>query len=558
MIIVSKHFTSLTIYLLKVVFLVGCLLSCQNTSISTNMDIVNKSGNDIDSLYNLAKQTKNDSLLNISLKSLIKKTYRKKNWKLFHKYRKEHLLLSARIGDTTSFARTLEYTAGYFKKVHKIDSAYYYYTQSLELHKATKDSLNIGFGLLNLAIIERSLRDYSLSIYNLKQSLLYMKGKAKPRRIASSYNSIGNNYTNMKVYDSAVIYLNKSLNLRKNLKNPAYYIQSLNNLGSVYKYKRDYQRAVRYYTEALSYNEILSKYPKTKAILIDNRAHSLFLINKNDKTVKKQFLRSLTIRDSINDIYGKAVSYIHLAEFYKYYNKFSKAKKYLNKAYTITKNINDYKNRLEVLKLQILLNKGEEKEKALQYYNHIRDSLDFTDKMKLTKLYALKEKAAKKDVVISTLQKFINKQGSNIKTIIGLLIILLLGFLFFIYKKRREKKLLKTELDKKTLQVYAMKDHHSEDLNEEYIEDFHHTLKIKYKLSKENIEFWKIYIKNLSQKEQLEFLKIKKDALDKRRFSLKQKLEQKRGVKYPRFTSKVALRIYKNEVMLFKNTYSKT
>mgnify|MGYP000492385528 CR=1 FL=1 len=139
----------------------------------------------------------------------------------------------------------------------------------------------------------------------------------------------------------------------------------------------------------------------------------------------------------------------------------------------------------------------------------------------------------------------------------GLLIILLLGFLFFIYKKRREKKLLKTELDKKTLQVFAMKDHHSEDLNEEYIEDFHHTLKIKYKLSKENIEFWKIYIKNLSQKEQLEFLKIKKDALDKRRFSLKQKLEQKRGVKYPRFTSKVALRIYKNEVMLFKNTYSK-
>ena len=174
-------------------------------------------------------------------------------------------MLSARIGDTASFARTLEYTAGYFKKVHKIDSAYYYYTQSLELYKATQDSLNIGFGLLNLAIIERSLRDYSLSIYNLKQSLLYMKGKAKPRRIASSYNSIGNNYTNIKAYDSAVVYLNKSLNIRKNLKNPAYYIQSLNNLGSVFKYKAEYQKAVRYFNETLSYNEILSKYPKTKA-----------------------------------------------------------------------------------------------------------------------------------------------------------------------------------------------------------------------------------------------------------------------------------------------------
>ena len=123
----------------------------------------------------------NDSLLNISLKSYIKSYYRKQDWELFHKYLKEHLSLTARIGDTTSYARSIEYKAGYFKKKNTIDSAYYYYSQSLKLYKATQDSLNIGFTLLNLGILQKNLRDYSASIHNLKQSLMYMKGRASQR-----------------------------------------------------------------------------------------------------------------------------------------------------------------------------------------------------------------------------------------------------------------------------------------------------------------------------------------------------------------------------------------
>jgi tetratricopeptide (TPR) repeat protein len=527
-------------------------MSCQNVPISTDKNNINTINN-IDSLYNLAKQTKNDSLLNSTLKSQIKINSRKKNWDLFHKYRKEHLLVTARIGDTTSFARTLEYTGEYYRKTNKIDSAYYYYTQSLELYKATQDSLNIGFGLLNLAIIEKNLRDYSVSIYNLKQSLLYMKGKAKPRRISSSYNSIGNNYINMKMYDSALVYLNKSLEIRKNLNNSAYFIQSLNNIGSVYKNKGNYKKALEYFNKALDYNEVLVKYPKTKATLIDNRTHSLFLIDKSNKTIKQNLLDALAIRNNVDDSYGKAVSYIHLAEFYKFHLNYSKAKDYLKKALKVTENINHHKSRLNVLELQILLSEGKEKEKVLNYYSHIRDSLDFADKLKLSNLYAIKKKAEDKDIVISSLNQSIKHQWINLKTIVGLLIILLIVFSLFIYKKRKERKLFKRELDKRKLQVHAMKGHHSQNLSEEYIKGFHHTLKIKYKLSKVNIEFWEIHIKNLSQKEQLELLGIKKDTLNKRRFSLKQKIEKKREIKYPNFTSKIALRIYRDEELLFEN-----
>ena len=101
-----------------------------------------------------------------------------------------------------------------------------------------------------------------------------------------------------------------------------------------------------------------------------------------------------------------------------------------------------------------------------------------------------------------------------------------------------------------------MKGHHYEDLSEDHLDEFYHTLKIKYKLSNQNLEFWNVFIKDLSQKEQAEILSITKNTLVKRRKSLKQKIAKKRSI-VGYFTSKIAKRIYQDEEELFKNTYSK-
>ena len=509
-----------------------------------------------DSIYKTATETKNDSLLNISLKSYIKSYYRKQDWDLFHKYLKEHLSLTARIGDTTSYARSIEYKAGYFKKKNTIDSAYYYYSQSLKLYKATQDSLNIGFTLLNLGILQKNLRDYSASIHNLKQSLMYMKGRASQRRTSSSYNTIASNYTNMKLYDSALVNHNKAKELRETINNPAYLVQSLNNIGKVYKVKGDYATALDYFNKALGYNDVLIKYPNTKATLIDNQAHSLFLINKNNTIVEKNLLKALAIRESLDDSYGKAISYIHLAEFYKFHNDHKKATNYAKQALALTEYLDNHKNRLEVLEFQILLYEGEEKERVLNYYSSTRDSLEFADKIELQNLYGIEQNIKGKELLISKQKQVINKQKFNLKKVYIVSLILFMLFLLFIYKKRREKHQYEDELDKRKLQFHAMKGHHYEDLSEDHLDEFYHTLKIKYKLSNQNLEFWNVFIKDLSQKEQAEILSITKNTLVKRRKSLKQKIAKKRSI-VGYFTSKIAKRIYQDEEELFKNTYSK-
>ena len=62
-----------------------------------------------------------DSLKNTLLKECIKRTYRVKDWKLFHRCRFAHLTLTKRIGDSSAYAKTLEYSGSYFRNRFKYD-----------------------------------------------------------------------------------------------------------------------------------------------------------------------------------------------------------------------------------------------------------------------------------------------------------------------------------------------------------------------------------------------------------------------------------------------------
>jgi len=452
----SKHFlislSHLMTILLLLIFSIGCKDSITLTNTNSNIP------KNIDSLYVMAKQTKNDSLINIALKSYIKSYYRKKDWKPFHQYRQEHLLLTARIGDTTSYARTLEYTASYFSKQNKTDSAYYYYTQSLKLYKATKDSLNIGFTLLNLAIIQKNLRNYPNSIHNLKGALVYMESRAKPRRISSIYNTLGGNYNHMKAYDTALVYHNKSKKIRETIKNPAYLVQSLNNIGKVYKDKGDYATALDYFNKALTYDEILVKYPNTKATLIDNQTHTLFLLGKKDRNIKRNLHNALSIRDSINDAYGKAVSYIHLAEYYQANNNKKKATDYIHLAGAIAKKNDNHQDYIDALELQVLFFDGEDKQRAMNSYKLIRDSLDFADKMKLKDLYDVEQELAKTENAITYHEDEIKKRKKNTIVLIAIAVIIVLLLLLIVIFINRRKKKKEKELEKSHKELLVVSD----------------------------------------------------------------------------------------------------
>ncbi|WP_026776312.1 tetratricopeptide repeat protein [Polaribacter sp. Hel_I_88] len=512
--IFSNRFPISVFTLLTQLILLISFVGCQNSKTS-NKELI-KIPNDVDSLYILAKETKNDSLLNLALKSYIKTYYRKQDWKPFHEYLKEHLSLTSRIGDTTSYARTLEYKAGYFNKQNEIDSAYYYYAQSLKLYKATQDSLNIGFGLLNIAIIQKNFRDYPRSIHNLKQSLLFMEGKASARRISSSYNTLGINFNYMNAYDSALVYHKKSKELRETIKNQAYLIQSLNNIGKVYEDKGNYTIALDYYERALSYDSIIIEYPKTRATLIDNRAHSLFLLDKNKNSIEEDFLAALAIRDSLDDAYGKTVSYIHLAKFYGFQNNSRKAKYYTRQAEAIAKNINDHQNHLETLELQILLFDGEDKQRALNYYKHIRDSLDFGDKTKLESLYDVEEKVSTSKSIIDTQKKeiiLLKESKWWIMLFVLFIIVLFATIVNYINNKKRKKEKELDRIKESALQmVYRGK-------VEPQAEEFHNYLEETFNLNKNPALFQFLILRGAgkSEREIADISDVSIGAIEKRR-----------------------------------------
>lgn len=488
----------------------GILSSCSHSSKNQLENIPQNN----DSLYIYAKKVNNDSLLNKSLKSYIKSTYRKRNWKTFLNYCDEHLLLAAAIGDTTSYARTLEYKGAYFKIQNKIDSAYYYYSQSLRLYEQTNDSLNIGFGLLNLAIIQKNLRNYPISIQNLRKSLRYMEGKASPRRISSSYNTIAINYNNMNRFDSALVYHEKSIRLRESIKNQAYLVQSLNNIGKVYERKGDHKQALQYYNRALTYDAILKKYPRTKATIVDNKAHTLFLLDNKGYDVEADFLNALEIREKENDAYGKTVSYIHLAKFYQKMGKGSQANDFIKKARSLASEIKDHEDLLRVLELQIVLYDGEEKVKALATYRKIRDSLDFSDKEELERLFAVAEKVTQQKMIIENNEEALSDSNKVLWWLGSSLTGVLLLIILILWTKKRNDRRMSKNLSRVEQELQAKKEEEEKlTVLIDSSKNFEIFFKKRYDLDDKGMKLVHLIVEGKTQAEQADAFNISENTL---------------------------------------------
>lgn len=515
-----------------------------------------------DSLYAIAKSNKNDSISNIALQEYIKIYYRQRKWELFNKYRFEHIELTHKIKDTLARAKTLEYVGAYFRKINKTDSTNYYYTKSFLSYNNIKDSLNAGLMLVNLAIIQKNIRDYSGSEYKCRLALKYLSNKAKPRRIASVHNTLATNFSKIDEYEKAIEHHKTALKLRKKKpKDSIYIIHSLNNIGDVNISYKKYNTAIGYFKEALSYKNLVNKHPKVEATILDNLTYARFKKGE-EENILNSFTKALSIGQKSG--YKRVIIniHLHLAEYFKKYNNLSNAILNAEKASAIAKEIKSYEDQLRALKLLGNLNDGKTSKRFFNKHDSIRDSLEIADKKKRDSFYKIELLVDEKNILLKEKQKqvIMKNQKINILAIVSFTLLVLV-ILFFILKTKQKKRLSQNlelvgrELIEKKLQLQSAKNYGFNN-DSEYIIALHEVLKTKYDLSEKNIEFWNVFIKDFSQNEQIEILGIKKDSLKKRRISLKQKIEKKRPI-HSAFTSKIAKRIYQDEEELFKNTYSK-
>lgn len=483
-------------------------------------------------LYTQSKKQNIDSLHSKALMKLVGFYYTKKDWKLFHTYRLEHLNTLSLKKHVKTNAFILDYSGAFFRHHNVLDSAYHYYYRAYKTYHSLNDSLRAGNMLLNAAIVQKNSRDFTGSEATSFKALPFIETVKNERRIASIFNNLGIIYMCLEDFENAIKYHTKAYEIRKKLpKNRILELHSLNNIANVYKKKEAYNKAIPYYTKALSNYSNLQKSPGIKAKLIDNYAHAQFL-NGNDREIPQLFFKALKIRDSIGDVSGKITSYIHLGEYYKKNGKKKMAQNFLEKAKKMAEAIKYHRDIIESMEM---LSDIYPNNKALQTAKKIinlQDSIQKVDRIFKDQHARTRYETLKKEKIILQQEKELQKKELQInrKTIsflILLLIIIVTIFVFLVlwFKKYNQQQKFKFGFFK-------------------YLQE-------KYKLTPVNLEFWQELIKGYTEKELAEQLFISINSIKSRRKTLFAK------IKYVidndnNFDKTKALILYKKELENYK------
>ncbi|MBL4664169.1 MAG: tetratricopeptide repeat protein [Flavobacteriaceae bacterium] len=485
--------------------------------------------------YYFSIKSKNDSIRNEDLKQQIRLTYRKKDWELFHKYRKERLKLTVKLNDSSAHAKTLEYSGTYFKNEHRIDSAYYYYYKSFKLYDGLKDSLKAGRILINIAILQKNTHDYKGSEETSFKAAIYLEYSQNLRRRSSVYNNLGLVYEQLNDFDNSFKYHRKAFVLREQiLKTPLYKIQSLNNLGILHTQNHKYEKAKLYFERAIVYKTILENSPLLKSYIIDNHAYARFK-NGETKNVLTSLLEALKIREEEEHLEGIVINCIHLAEYYSETGDRVTALEYAKRAEEIAETIKDYHNYLMSIELlSSLQNSIEAKDRHFKKYVSLRDSLDQVARNHKEQFARIKFETDEKDATIKKQNRKIRARENTILIVSGIIISIVFFSGFVFIHKQKIKQRLKKEL----------------------MNGFASYLIKKYSLTPENFEFWTKWIVSTRQDQLSKELYLSVDAIKSRRKSLKAriyKIQKMEG----HFDKAKAINLYNEELSLYK-TYTST
>ena len=332
--------------------------------------------------YNLAEKNRIDSLKNIASLKLSFLYFSSRNQKLFKKQNKQSLSLAISSQDSSSIARSYGYFGNFYLKNDRNDSAYYYFRKAKIIYgKLDGRRLNVGNMLLNMAIAQKNERDYIGGEVTTIEAINFLPDEGEERTLSSAYNNLGIISNRLENYDKAIEYHEKAFKLRKEIKNERLQVSSLNNIAGVHINAKNYNKAINAYNEALKYSEVLITRPLTHVNLLENLAYAKFL-NGNKDNFPEIYLKSLNVRDSLDDIPGIIESNMHLAEYYSSEKDITKALNYAINARDVAENSKNYGQELEPLLFISKLDDNEIGKKASLRYIQISDSLQKEERAK--------------------------------------------------------------------------------------------------------------------------------------------------------------------------------
>ncbi len=358
----------------------------------------------------------------------------------------------------------LGYAYQTFKKMN--DSAYYYYYKSLRIFRKYKrlntneDKLNQCIIYGNIAEMQRDEYDYIGSQSNIIKAIDLMletpKTKVSLNYLLESYSFLGLNSVSLKEYEEALSYYKKALNVNNNSLIDCFtnelFIKI--NIAELYRKRGDYDKALEAYNKLLKDTTTKEKDPASYGAILNNLAYTMFLAkDKNEYKIDSLFTRAYKIFNDLDLQYEILAGGNDMAEFYYVTNQKDKALYYTERAYKIGIDIKNFEEVLRSLKILSKLKEDDSGKAYLYEYISLKDSLITNERFSRNKFARIKFET---DQYIKETKR-LNSQNILI-SIIGGVLILILGLLYFIKVQRSKNKTLKfsSEQEKANQEIYKL------------------------------------------------------------------------------------------------------
>ncbi len=449
----SRH---ITIFISLIVFLFSCTQKDDGDEVITEKQDIqsirkNESDQEIDlnKDYNAALKEGNDTLKNKMLLDISYRYLKTKDSTMFLRSNKQARELSITIENSEGTAATYWDLAQFYHNRNKEDSAYYYYDKAQKIYQELGDQLNSGSLLLNMAIIQKNIRDYTGSEVTTTNAINLLEPLDEFYSLYIAYNNLGIVFNELEEYERSLYYHHKAISNLEKLKSKRDFPTSYNNIGVVYHNQGNYSEAIEYFRKALSFDEnIENSDPKLYAMLIDNEANAKLHLG-DTLGIYKQFVKALQIRKDIDLQAGISINQLHLADYFLQRGDTAKAINYALAAKKVARNSQNTRDLLASLSFLSLV----VKDSALVYtkrYIAINDSLQKRERAVRNKFARIRFET---NEYISETER-LNKQMIRISLIS--LTVFFIFVLLYIIKDQRSKNKLISQKQKASQEIYDL------------------------------------------------------------------------------------------------------
>lgn len=339
---------------LSLVFLYSCTSSLSDPKTNAANDSIKKyielAANDTlsytqrlyynDKAYSFIDYSKNDTLTRNNLNIILFNYLKTNRWPTFKKLYKIYLNNSKTSKDTLGLARCYRYMAGYFKKIHVLDSSLYYYIKSEKLYNKTQDKKGEAILYSSKSLVQYSMDDYLGSELSAEKSNSFFKNNSDNSILFKNLITIGNCEHSLKNYDKAIIYFKKAFSIAKKFKIKSDINNNigtcLNNIGNTYREQKKYHLAIYYFQKALKENNLKESDPGLYAFLLNNLVFCKLQLN-DYSNIPSMLNMSIYLLKNDYEIKESSISYIYLSKYYWIKRDTLKAIKLSEKAIKIAK-----------------------------------------------------------------------------------------------------------------------------------------------------------------------------------------------------------------------------